>query len=81
MTVTVRMRPHVFHLLRLAAGGHQIPGAADVDRDDGNVLRPSAAPLGDGEGFAVADAGGHRDPVEDPDGEPRRLEVGHAERV
>ncbi|EUA10227.1 hypothetical protein I553_3833 [Mycobacterium xenopi 4042] len=35
----------------------------------------------DAQGFAVADAGGHRDPVEDLHDEPRRLEVDDEVRV
>ncbi|EUA52458.1 hypothetical protein I553_2645 [Mycobacterium xenopi 4042] len=43
-------------------------------------LAPAAA-FGDAQGFAVADAGGHRDPVEDLHDEPRRLEVDDEVRV
>src|SRR4051812_21368422 len=72
---------YVLHPLRFAASGYQIPSAVEAYGDDGNMLLLLAAPLCDRESLGVADAGGHRDPVEDLDGEPRGLEVGHEVRV
>src|SRR5262249_40901136 len=77
----VRVGAQVLHPFGFAARGHQVSGAADVDRYHWDLLWLLAAAPGHGQLLGVAHPGRHGDLVEDRAGEPWGLEIGHGLRV